>query len=132
MSGHTFNNGDLVRFKANGREFILEDINPNPNYIADDETWADGYNGNGSVEVDSPADIELVMTAAGAAARKVPSAAEIANQISSDIHSGFGGVVDIDESEPDGPGMILAYGRASNGLRVAFKITISEVEETTF
>ena len=56
-----FKEGDYVRVKATGEVMKLYDINPNPNFDPQDETWADGYNANGNyVELDGPDDIEKV------------------------------------------------------------------------
>ena len=60
----------VPRRKDNGRVFTLDDLNDRaltPEYS--DEYWADGHSEWGSEEVDHPDEIELVMSAAAAAAR---------------------------------------------------------------
>lgn len=130
---HAWRAGDRVRQKSSRIEFTLDDVNQNPNYEADDEYYASGTTDGGTLSVDvmSPDDLELVMTAAAARARKAPTAAQIAPQVATSLHSAFGDVVvTIDTTDIDGPGEISAYGRTADGLRVNFTVTISAVEET--
>ncbi len=124
---HSFQVGDIVRKKSNDWEFELEDINDNPNWVEDDEYWATGNmdGGYGNVEVDHPDEIELVMSAKKAAARTLPSAADIVAGLDL-MGSGFDGAVDVHTSEKDGDS-VWCYGRATNGLDVTFKVTVSEV-----
>ena len=124
----TFQNGDLVRFLSGGAPFLLDDVNPNPNFREADEYFASGMSDHGTQHVTAPEDIELVMTAADAKARTLPTIEQIAKQIGHSIHSPISEVaVDVTETEEDEPGVVLAFGRASNGLPVAFKVTISDV-----
>lgn len=127
MTMTTYKVGDIVRRKGSSVEIELEDINPNTNYAADDEYFASGWSVYGTEDISQPDEIELVMSGKEAVARKLPTADEIVRSL--DITgSGWGDVIDIGETEPDGPGSLLAYGKASNGLRVAFRLTVSEVE----
>ena len=123
-----YQEGDIVRLKASGREFTIDDVNPNPNYVADEESFVEGFGDSGSAYAMTPDEIELVMTGEQAQARQAPTAAEIGSQVSSSLHSPIGEIaVDVTETDIDGPGVILASGKAPNGLLVSFKVTISEV-----
>jgi hypothetical protein len=126
-----FKAGDLVRFKKSGREFTLDDVNPNEAYREEDEYYASGWSEYGTEDVGSPEEIELVMRADEAAARTLPTADEIVQALDL-LGAGFGDVIDVDETDHEGDGVLLAYGKADNGLRVAFKVTVSEVERTDF
>jgi hypothetical protein len=123
--------GDIVRVKASGLTGELEDINPRPLEEIDlaDETWAYVQGEYSGEEIDGPDDIELVMSAAEADARELPTKKEIANFVSSSLHGGWGEPVDINESEIDGD-FVYAYGTASNGLSVSIKLLVVSVERT--
>lgn len=123
-----FHVGDLVRHKKTDRTFILEDVNDNPNYKEDDEYFAMGWSSYGTEEVERKKDIELVMTAADASARKLPSARDILGDLNLTA-SGWGDdEVDIHTTELDGEAL-YAYGRAKNGLEVGFKLVVAEIWE---
>lgn len=127
-----FKVGDIVRSKKGGRTFELEDVNDNPNWKSDDEYFATGMSEYGTEDVLDPEDIELVMNAAAARDRKLPTAEELADEIGMVLHGGWGDIVNVDETETEPGGIVLVYGEAHNGLRMAFKVTISEVERTDF
>ena len=126
---HEFKVGDIVRHKSNGREFTLSDLNDRaltPEYS--DEYWADGWSEWGSEEVDRPEDIELVMSAEKAAARKLPTSDEIAGGLNL-LGDGWGGKVDVNETEKDGA-TVFCYGTTDDGLRVTFRVTVTHVYES--
>lgn len=127
-----FKVGDIVRFKSTGNQFTIEDVNPNPNWREDDETWIIGSDdwGFNNVEAYDPNDLELVMDAAAASERQVPSAKDIVAGLDL-LGDGFDSPVDVDEVEPDG-NSALCYGRTRDGLRVSFRVTVSHVYETDF
>jgi len=92
-----------------------------------------GNFGGGMGNVWFPADaVELVRSASEMASRKLPSRKELAQQISSSIHGGWGTALTIDETEYEGEGRVLVYGEAENGLRVGFTLTVSDIQETDF
>lgn len=123
----TFNVGDIVRHKKTKRIFELDDVNPNPNYAADDEYYASGWSDMWGTETAStPDDIELVMTAADAANRKPPTVDEIAESLP--LTRGFGDIIDIDETIPLGDGGVECLASTEDGLRISFVVTVSAVE----
>jgi hypothetical protein len=130
---HTFVEGDLVRIKASGFEGELQDINPRPLEEIDptDEFWAEVSNDMRSKEIDGPDEIELVMSASDANARAVPTPEEIVRGLDL-LGDGWDGAVNVDETEKDGEGSTVCFGRAANGLRVAFRVTVSDVERADF
>lgn len=74
----TFEVGDIVARKKDGRTFTLDDVNPNPNWKEDDEYYASGWSEYGTEDVLDPKHIKLVMKASDAAKRNLPSVDEIA------------------------------------------------------
>lgn len=125
---HSFKEGDIVRRKSNGREFYLDDLNDRaltPEYS--DEYWADGHSEWGSEEVDHPDDIELVMSAADAAARKLPTTDEIAGALNL-LGDGWGNKFNVNETDKDGSS-VFCYGETDEGLPFSFRVTVSHVFE---
>ena len=127
---HSFKEGDIVRVKKNDQVCTLEDVNPRaltPEYS--DEYWAlgSGEGGYNNIELYSPDEIELVMSAKEAANRQVPTASDIVAGLDL-MGSGFDSVVDVHTSEVDG-NSVWCYGKADNGLDVVFKVTVTEVFE---
>lgn len=127
----SFKQGDIVRIKATGFEGELDFINPDPDFDPKEEYWAEVIGETRTQEIDGPDEIDLVMSATDAQARTAPSAEEIVRGLDL-LGDGWDGVVDVDESEKDGEGSTLCYGRAKNGLRVAFRVTVSNVELADF
>lgn len=122
-----FSEGDIVRTKSSGREWEIEDINPNENYIADEETYAEGFSSWGTETANSPDDIELVMAAKDAAARTLPDVDKIAAEVASSLHGGWGDVVRVSETAVEGGGRISVVGRTADGLDVEYTVTVSNV-----
>lgn len=123
----TFKNGDLVRIKANGYQGILEEINPRVDFDPTDEYWAVVRDPEfHTFELDGPDDIELVMSAADAANRKVPSKREVLNAI--DFTGGWGDDLNIQQSEVSGDTATI-YGETGDGLRFVAEIVVVMVEE---
>jgi len=122
-----FKSGDTVRIKSTGRIVEDLDINANPNYAADDEIWAEGYylDGNGTADINSPDEVERVEL------KPIPTARQIAEQISSDMHGGWGDVISVSETGLDGA-TIEAFGRDGQGIGVAFLVTVHEVRRESF
>lgn len=126
----SFIEGDIVRVKKTDQVATLEEVNDRaltPEWA--DEYWAlasteGGYN---NVELDSPDEIELVMSAEDASKRKLPTAAQIAVELNL-TSGGWNNSVDIHSTETDGDS-VWCYGRTDDGLDVAFKVTVSEVFE---
>lgn len=123
-----FTEGARVRRITGGETVTLSDINPDygkPGH--QDEAWAtasssDGFN---DVTFDSPEEVELVMSATDAAARTLPTADEILRSLNLlDSNN----VVSLHEVDFEGAGTALIFGQATNGLRLSFKVTISQVE----
>lgn len=77
-----------------------------------------------------PQHVKVVTTAAERAARRPPSLKDLTAAISTGLHLGSGDVVEVDETDHSEPGVILAAGRAANGLRVAFRVRVDQIEET--
>lgn len=72
---------------------------------------------------------ELVQTAEDAAARKPPTRDEVAHGL--DLlrdHEAF----DCDETEPDGDGAVMLYGKTPDGLRIAVRLVVERVEQVDF
>jgi len=131
-AAHVFTEGDIAREKSTGMKFTVDDVNENPNYREDEEYFLSGTAQGGmfSVDVLSPDDVELVMSAAAADARAVPTAEQLAPQIASGLTAAIGDVVvDVNGSSIDGPGSISVYGRTGEGLPVGFTITITDIKE---
>lgn len=128
-----FNVGDLVRMKTGGDPFLLDDVNDNPDYQADDEYYAlgSGHGGFNNIEVMDPDEIELVMDKKAAAQRKPPTPKQIADFISGAVHSGFPQGFTVSESETDGPHVVVV-GETDEGLEFTFQISVVNVIEGTW
>lgn len=126
---HTFAVGDLVRTKGGHTVYELDDINTASagERKANDEYWATGWGDTGTGEWGDPSEVELVLTAAQAAARSIPSVAQLIEQVGSSLHGGLDEHVRVDETEGDGDDSVLAYGTTHDGLRISFRVTISDV-----
>lgn len=124
--------GDEVRDLKTGRLWILEDINTD-GYAERNESWADvrSHAGDHSTFFNSPEEVELVRRSEDIPARTLPTLKEVAEYVSSTLHSGWGDVMSIDETDTNEPdGQLLAYGESSTGQRFGFRVTISELEKT--
>lgn len=130
MAEIAFKSGDLVRRKGDDRVIRLDSVNPDPHYDPEEENFADAYYEPGYhyVEILRPEEIELVSQADADALYRMPTLDEVASQVSSSLHSGWEEAIKVSESEPDGPGVIQAFGRTPAGLPVAFKVTVSDIE----
>lgn len=127
-----FHEGDEVRLK-NGKQGVLENINPNENYLEDDEIYAELYSRDSWGEVESPEDIvEVVRTAAQRAARTAPSTEEILEEIASSLHSGWGDVFDVYQTQVVNPferdPYISVHSTTADGLALYFEVTLGIVE----
>lgn len=125
-----FEVGDLVRKVGGGDPFLLEDVNDNPNYKADDEYYAmgSGYGGYNNIDVNSPDEIELVMDKEQAAKRKIPSKRDIAKFLSSVVHQGLNDSFSVSESEADGK-LLVVSATTDEGLEFSFEIEVRAIYE---
>jgi hypothetical protein len=123
----TYKVGDTVRVKKTGHLVELDDVNQNPYYERDEEIWAEGMrlDGVGTAYFDSPDEVEKVEV------KPLPTAEDIAKEVSSRLHSGFGDVIDVHETSVSG-NTIEAVGRDSQGMQVAFLVTVHQVERAMF
>lgn len=124
-----FNDGDEVRLK-DGRVGVIYDINPNPRYIQDDEYYAEFEQSNnrwagGQVE-EAEDVVEVIRTRKQLAERDIPSVDEIANYVSSALHSGWGDI-NVYESIVEGDGWVTVYGNR-DGLEFSFMVQVTELE----
>lgn len=125
---HEFKTGDYVRFKGDATLYRL-DINPNPDYEEDDECWADMVSDDySSTEIDSPDDIEFVMSESEAANRKLPTASEVLGSFN---FLDSWGPLRFDEVEPDGDGALI-YGNTDEGLRFVVRVVVDQIERTDY
>lgn len=79
-----------------------------------------------------PENLKAVQSAAERGARRVPSIEDLTRAVSSSLHHGSGDIVEIDETDhrDAANGVIHAYGRAANGLRIGFRVRVDQIEET--
>lgn len=126
----TFNEGDIVRIKATGFTGELDEINPNENFDPVEEYWAvvrdDNFN---SKELDSPDEIELVMSTEDAAKRTVPTPKELLSAIDF-LSTWASDSIEISESETDGEDAVMVYGRTAEGIRFGARIVVESIERT--
>ncbi|MBF4578902.1 hypothetical protein [Frigoribacterium sp. VKM Ac-2530] len=127
---HTFREGDLVREKGGSTIYELDDVNPAPADVREKEGeyWASGMSNWNSQDWESPDDVVLVLSAADAAKRTVPTATQIASQVASGLHGGFSEHVNVTETEAGTHGTFTAYGTTDLGLTVGFTVTVSNIE----
>jgi hypothetical protein len=133
MDYKTINEGDIIRLK-NGRIVTIEDINPNPDWEADEETWAEGSDRHGynNVEV-YPQDVEtaeLVMTAAEAAGRTLPKVKDLVRELELGSFSKFQHIETEYGSDEGGEAYFTV--ETNDGLTVQFTVTVSNVHLTDF
>lgn len=128
---HQFAEGDLVRAKTENKVGILSDINPNKNYQADDEVWAELTD---PVEefrtvgwVDSPDDLELVTKAADLPEKRLPTMEELRNYVSDALHGGWTGDIRTIETGPDGEDAVEFFAQMGN-QRFGARIKIESID----
>lgn len=119
MTERAYKSGQLIRIKKTGRIARIEDVNPNENYLADDELWGMATGGMGTVDIGSPDEIEPHTAT-------LPEEKEIAKDISSALHTGFGDGLRVEETEVDGSS-IYVYGE-SNGVPVSLTLRVMDFE----
>lgn len=112
--------GDKVRVKKSGEVFTVEDINDNPNYVADDEIYASGWGGRGSVDVDSPDEVEKIDWAA-------PTPETIAKALSLALHASDGDL-EVHETSNEGDGLVSVVGRWK-GMEGGFNVRFGAWQE---
>lgn len=130
-----FELGDEVRDVSTGKVGVLTDINSNPDYVKDEEYWAEAEMTDriGSFIIDSLDYAQLLRKKADIPKRVVPTLIELADYVSNSLHSGFGGGLYIDETDTNEPdGELLAFGVSSTGQRFACRITVSEIEKADY
>lgn len=76
-----------------------------------------------------PENLKAVQSAAERGARRVPSIEDLTRAVSSSLHHGSGDIVEIDHRDAAN-GVIHAYGRAANGLRIGFRVRVDQIEQT--
>lgn len=120
--------GDLVQFK-NGRKFVLEDVNDNPHWKEEGETFAFGSDGGGynNVDVWDPSDIQLVMDAEEAAKRTPPTPVELEPWLGSALINGRDDIIDAHTTEVQGDGSVLVEAETADGLEISFMVRIESV-----
>lgn len=121
-----FRVGETVRVKATGLLIELDDVNPNPNYEADEEFWGEGFrlDGAGNVIIDLKDEIEKVDL------KPLPTAMALAQEVSSRLHSGFDDVVNIHETSVTGA-TVEVCARDSQGIELTFQVTVHHVQRAT-
>lgn len=118
-STHTYHADDIVRVKSTRHVVRIESINDNPNYAADDETWADAWGEYGSVDIGSPDEIEPHDV-------KTPEAKDVVGEIASSLHSGFGDHLEVHETEVSGEDIIVSARH--NGIPVSFTLRVVDFD----
>lgn len=133
MDHTTLNEGDIIRLK-NGRVVTIEDINPNPDWEADEETWAETSdrhgNYNGEVYPKDLEGAELVMTAADAANRSLPKVKALVRELELGSFSEFQHIETEYGSDEGGEAYFTV--ETNDGLIVQFTVTVSNVHLTDF
>jgi hypothetical protein len=127
-----FKEGDEVRLK-NGKTGVVRDINPNPDYKADDEYWAelespfDTWEPLG--EIDDPEDIvEVLRTAAELAAVDIPTLSELRDFVQDGLHSAWGNDgIEVNESEREDTNAITFSG-TKDGRPFTAQLEVTWVE----
>ncbi len=126
---HTFEEGDFVRDTRANREGILVDINPNEDYVKDDESWAELEHKVTSefvADVFSPNDLELITKKADLPERRLPTREELRKFLGTTVLDEWG-EIQVDESDPDGENSLIIYGRMNN-QRFSARIVIDHIE----
>lgn len=123
--------GDIVRLK-DGRKVTVEDINPNESWYADDEVWAEASDHGGyyNVEVYPDDIVEVVMTAAEAANRKLPKVKELVRELELGSFSEFQHIETEFGSDEGGEAYFTV--ETNDGLTVQFTVTVSNVHLSDF
>lgn len=118
---HPFSDGEIVRHKAKDKLVRLEYINPDPYFDVTDEIWAEGQSldGMSSIELDGPHEIEPYKW-------NEATLEKITGELSGRLHSGFGGNLEVSETELDGEQVLVtAYW---DGVPVKFDVTVVGLE----
>lgn len=117
--------------RRKGFEFVVEDY-VSAEQAEDGMAFYWGSSGGGCNNVAVPAcSVEVAMTAEAMAARKLPSKAEFAQEISGDLCGLDGDLVTTDETEVDA-NQVMVYGETHEGLRFAARVVVVEVEHADF
>lgn len=98
-----FNPGNRVRVKKTAEVITIEDINDNPNYIADGEIYATGWGNRGSMSIDSPDEIEKIDWQA-------PTPEDLARALSIALHTREDNI-EVHETSQEGGGLVAVLGR---------------------
>ncbi len=130
MTDYPFAEGDLVRDKKSHRTGVLVEVNPNENFVADDEYWAelnDPVDDTFIQDVDHPDDLELVTKAVDMTPKRLPSMTELRNYVSNALHSGWDGDIRPIETGPDGEDTVEFYAQMDN-QRFGARIKIESID----
>ena len=121
----TFKNGDVVKL-PNGRVVTLEDINTNPNYVEDEELWAEASSRYGSydIEILTPEGLTLVTHAEDVVR---PTEEEFAKALQS--HAMFDdGRFNVDETSYEGNGYFYVLGTTNDGQNFGADIYVRNLQ----
>lgn len=94
-------------------------------YSLDNETTIGGY------AWAYPEHVEVIKTAGELAARRPPSLKDVRAGVASALMSMYD-PIEVDGSDHDGDDAISVYGRTNDGLRVAFRVRVDQIEEADF
>lgn len=127
--------GDEVRFIKDGRVIVLEWVNPNPNYVADEEVFAETeFTEWGNPSVVDRSDVVLVRRAADITPKTLPTLTELRDLFAGTLPEAHNSDLRITESDTNGEpdGEFLAFGKSATGLPFGVRVTISSIHATSF
>jgi hypothetical protein len=102
-----------------------DDPNGRPYYLLDTDTTIGGESWA------YPEHVEVIKTAAEIASRRPPSLKDIRDGVSG-VLIGMYDPIEVDETDHSEDGVVYAYGRTNDGLRVGFRVRVDRIEETDF
>lgn len=129
MSDYQFKAGDEVEIRENFFVGILRDINPNPNYKADDETWAEVERSPGNVrDINGPEDIGLVREASKVPAKALPTMVQMVDFLQSALLAEHADI-EINETDRNGEpeGEIQVYGISPSGQPFGARVKVVQI-----
>lgn len=111
---------------------LVTDINPNPNWREDGETWAELHRlGTPAystfADLDDPAHARVIRRKADIPTPKLPTLNELRDYLASAAHGGLGDLRVSETDTSEGEGSFILCGASSTGLPFSAIVTVGNI-----